>query len=1287
MSFTIETASPPLTASGGIQLYAYEPFKYRFVYPAGDTSNTYPFSNTSPNLLGYLTADTSGVTFAGSSGYNSVASSAGELLVIVDSASKVYSNRVFAGSGRFTTSLTNSNIVVHANEPFTPIQFIPSVPVDPNTASTQPTLPANFRFVGLNSNTFQLQGYPAATTANSNYIFVASNASNQIVSANLNIQVLPERVQLFGGPASLTLTVGTPITPVKFTATAPLNTSSNLNYTLPSGTTFPSGLYFMDAYSNRVTSTFYPTDPSGTVILAGTPTADSPTLIGNGSNSLTSIISVRATSVYSGVISNSTTITASYTETVIFTQPSNGHTFSNLTVGLAIPTNNVFLFNAKSLFGMSSLVNYIYSPDLRSDLSLNSASGSAYLTGTPSFAGTGTYTAIAVSSGGVQGYVNFSVVSSNDIVTLTPFVDTSLNFVIGRPLSNALPGRYSSNLTLTGSSSAGQPLSFATTGFATGGITVNTTSNSVSFSGVPTALVSPTTASVTVYDGLSNAIQTVGFSVSDDEFTWGELAPVFEQNRPISPIQLSVTTLSGRVVLSYTVTGLPSGLSCTRSGYIQGTCTGTESGNFIVTASTGISTQTKSYSYTVVDDSVLVSAPAGAYILIPGQAITPIQLTAYSYSGRTVQSFALAPPAYGLTVTPTGLLGGTLYSGVPPQNLYSNVPIVINTQNGLSSFSTTYTLASTTVMKTGQFAVGGNQIYVLYTDPSGSLLTSTIVGPVVTGDARVSPYSASTTATASDAQVNSAGRMVASASGLNATGSTVFGSVFYGPITQPAPSKTFLTATGIGFGGFPCTIYRSAFSVAYSGSGSTWYALGQGYNKSTVDGFSSSHVYLLKSDDDGQTWTLGYSTVSGTRNWALEVQPQYVATNPFSALWAPSDNFFIATLDSNGFSTGAVVLKNSVAAGVYMAGGGAINGYSAIRITSMTTPSTDTEATIVPTWTPIYSLFGTETREFALDGSPWVAAGSSLYNVYLPSGVFYPASTLRWSADEGLTWSTSIINDFTFAGVSVAYGSGRWLALGNDRVLVSSQYVPGPFYLKSSINGKSWTDVTIPATPVLTATSTVAYANSQWIVNVDGRTFFANSSTLPVGGWTTLVIPNGGISKLSPIFSAMNPYAGNSTLITTNRDPTIQLTSPSSLSYAVMQYTFMTPTTLVLNQSPSYFFAASSTLPPGIQFDSLTGVFSGMALATGSYVVRIVAKSSGTNYNEFDFTFNVFSPYPVRRQDTASAYTAYVRQEAIIAGAQFSRDSNALPSENTTVGAAMGPMPPEVESAPPPCCK
>jgi len=136
-----------------------------------------------------------------------------------------------------------------------------------------------------------------------------------------------------------------------------------------------------------------------------------------------------------------------------------------------------------------------------------------------------------------------------------------------------------------------------------------------------------------------------------------------------------------------------------------------------------------------------------------------------------------------------------------------------------------------------------------------------------------------------------------------------------------------------------------------------------------------------------------------------------------------------------------------------------------------------------------------------------------------------------------------------------------------------------------------------------------------------------------------------------------------------------------------MQYTFMTPITLAINRSPAYFFITNDGIPNGIKFDAKSATFSGMPLTAGSYVVRVAAKSTAAVYNYFEFTFRVYSPYPQKRQDTASAFTSYLRQEAIIGGAQFSRDSNAFPSENTTVGAAMGPFPPEVNTPPIPCCK
>jgi hypothetical protein len=507
----------------------------------------------------------------------------------------------------------------------------------------------------------------------------------------------------------------------------------------------------------------------------------------------------------------------------------------------------------------------------------------------------------------------------------------------------------------------------------------------------------------------------------------------------------------------------------------------------------------------------------------------------------------------------------------------------------------------------------------------------------------------------------------------------MIGSVLAGNVgTTTTPTNTLLTTSN-----GSQTLYRSTFSIAYSGSGSVWYALGVGLNTNTAN---PNHVYLLKSSDNGETWTLGYVTTVARepRNWALAVNPAYTASNPFID-WA--DDFFYATLDQQGRSLGSVVLRYSSAADIYMAGGGAGPDveYSALRITSMTAPPPsfrELQATLVPTWTPVTpaaGMFGAETRDFAIDvptGTPWVAAGSTVYFA-LTSVKTVPAKTLLWSSTTGLSWNITA-NDFTFTATAVTYGGGKWIALGSDNGFV--------YYAKSSLDGITWTNIALPNEAPLFFGSTVVYSNNTWMIFGNGALLYYNSSpTLNPASWVTVYLA-ADVSRASVGFSTVYPYATNSVLAISTIDPTIQLVTPANTAYSIMQYTFMTPITLTINRSPVYFFLTNDGLPNGIKFDSVTGTFSGMPLTAGTYAVRITAKSSQPTYNSFDFTFRIYSPYPQKRQDTASAFTSYVRQEAIIGGAQFSRDSNAFPSENTTVGAAMGPFPPEVNQAPKPCC-
>ena len=1285
MSYVVATASPPFTATGAIQVYAYEPFSYRFLFPPGNTFRT--FSNTSTNLLGYMSVDATGVNFASSTGFNSIVSSNANLLVIVDSASNVYSNSVFGGAGRFTDVSGNSlpsGIVVYANEAFTPIPFY-SFYVNLNTATafTQPTLPAAMSFSGSNSNLFYLGGQPAVTTGAANYVLVASNVAGQVISANVNIQVLSERLQLIGGPVTLPLTVGVPITPVTFTAIPPI-ASSNLTFTYP---TLPSGLGFTDSSGNPVTGfPFRPSDDK--IVLAGTPTIATPTL---GRQSITVPLRANVTSVFTGNLTASTDLTFNYTETVVFTTPSNNAVFSNAFVNLPIAP---IPFNAVSFFGGASTIVSLSSPDLRSDLSLNSINGVADLSGTPTFAGSSTFTARAVSLTGVTGSIQFTFTSQNDVLTLSPFVDASLNFIIGRPLSSTLAGYYSSNLTLTATSSAAQPISFTTTGFAQGGITISpptvtSSGTTITFSGVPTTLVSPMTATVIANDGLLSVEQTVPFAVLNDVFTFTTATPTFLQNQTITPIQISATTLSGRVVLSYTASGLPSGLIMSRTGLITGTCFANSGGSFVVTASTGIASQASpSYVYTVVPDALLVSAPLPSYSLVPGQVVSSIPLTGVLSSGLDATSFVLTGQTYGLTITSGGVLGGTLFSGQPPNTLVASANIAVNAVVGTSLVPTSIVLTSTFLPVLGQLWSGNNSLYAAYTYTSAlsNVFTST-PRLLATGASQISTLddtvqSNNTLARSSDIQVTTAGRYVASLSGLDSTGTTMIGSVLGGDVSSSnAPTTTVLTLTD----GGTQTIYRSAFSVAYSGTGSTWYALGVGLNVNSGPSYTN-HVYLLKSDDNGETWTLGYVTTkaSGDRNWALEVRPEAEVSNLFTS-W--SDDFFYATQNAYTASIGSVVLRYSTAAGIYMAGGGSGSGvaYSALRITSMTgtPPFGEPDATVVPTWTavlPAAGMFGTETRDFAIDvpvGTPWLAAGSSLYFA-LTSVKTADASTLVWSSDNGLLWNVGT-NDFTFTASAVTYGGGRWIAIGSDNGF--------SYYAKRSTDGITWTNISLSFAEPLSISSTIVYSNSTWILFVDATNVFYNTSaTLADALWQKRPIPF-NILRGSIGFSTVDPYGGNSTLTISTLDPGIQLVSPTSTSFSIMQFTNMTPITLILNQSPAFFFVTVSDLPRGMRFNPTTATFSGMLMVQGSSTVRVTAKSTAATFNTFDFTFKVYSPYPQKRQDTASAFTSYVRQEAIIAGAQFSRDSNAFPSENTTVGAAMGPFPPLVQQAPEICCK
>jgi hypothetical protein len=193
----------------GLQLYKYEPFSYRFTYSSGATCNASTIVSSSPVLAPFLTADTSGVTFAAPSGITGATSLLGEVLYIIDSLSNTYSTNVIIGAGRFYPPAAGASYTFYANETIAPIELDSSANLAANTLFTQPSLPAGFTFTASTSNRFFLSGKGSVPVAKATYLFAGSNASNQIATTKLAFQVLPERVQLLGGPIAKQLTIGT----------------------------------------------------------------------------------------------------------------------------------------------------------------------------------------------------------------------------------------------------------------------------------------------------------------------------------------------------------------------------------------------------------------------------------------------------------------------------------------------------------------------------------------------------------------------------------------------------------------------------------------------------------------------------------------------------------------------------------------------------------------------------------------------------------------------------------------------------------------------------------------------------------------------------------------------------------------------------------------------------------------------------------------------------------------------------------------------------------------------
>lgn len=1253
--------------SYSLPVYLYEDFSYVISNAVNPSSIDKPITRSSGLAAGFFADTSSNFTFAGNGASLTAGSIESFSYIVRDASGNSYtsSNQVPVGAGRLTdlsgNSVSGNRYTFYKNEPITRIQMKGPFTLC-NSVLSVPTLPPGLQFYTSGSN-LDISGTPLVTLPTSNYLIIAkdSTTGSKIVTTSNTFVVSNERIlyDLCGSPI-ISMTVDTPITPRILTAQfPPYPSGGTLKYTWQ---TFPDGLSVYDAFGNDKTVSnsfgFLTTDPTHVFTISGTPSLAAAYALAFGGN--TSIDrTIQGTRVNPlPTLTSNFGLTFAFVETVLFTPV----TIPTLYTSNTIDPSSIS-FSAATYFssGPGTAISNIFSPDLRSDLSLVfiPSLSRADLSGTPLTAGTANYTIRAINSNTTfRDYTATITVSNDSISFLSPIAtDLCYSFILSRPVNLAKTGYYPSNIQFRATAASGRAVTLSAPALTGTGLSLD--SNGI-ISGIPSAVTPLSTLSVTATAAGSPATATrdVLFSILNDVFNFEAISPSslsFIQNVPITPFQVSVSTLSDRNVLNYSEIGFSSGLSINPAGVVSGTSSGGTSGTVTFGATTGYASGSRDYSFNVIPDSMLFLGPNPTYSYTAGQTITPIEIDAYVYSGVAVDRFDLSlTPSYGLDVSSTtGTLSGTWTTGIPPDTvLPASCNFTINATAGtfVQSLPVSFTADPVLISRSFFSTFGTNVSGILCSIP---IVDVSAIKQHVTAQSPFSDIQFRTTTALSNDRIltitsgeDVEGGLVYSASNLN-TGALTFNS---GNVIDSS-------------GGYLSSLTRS--------SDSNWRVGGR--RKSVLD---ASGV-IWSSANDGQTWTLNSQYVTGvkTRDDGL--------------------NF-----SNNPYLRGGLALKAKD--GILLAGG--LGGNVMVR-------SLNDGAT----WTTVTNGFIGECAYFNLDHpTTWIATGSD-YSSLDETEPLFTSPTIKFSINEGQTWTNVLTGPFNLYGYEVVYGNNTWLATGVSFDLSGSTkiYIPE---LRSSINGSNWTKIqffsdlfssnqtsNIVKAPL--RLGSMAFDGSNWnvFVNVEfqsgivsiPRLYRHPASGSLLTGWTSVDLSSSFTSIGVPVDSNLrvvsmttpklvfdeNPPIDISLNFTLNSGTGPTLTSPTTTSFSQYQYIPISPIQLSATGTGTvYFFVPAANLPPGLSFNQFTNQLTGTPASIGTYSMTFYAKDS-VGVSTFQFTFTFIIPRVIRTQDGAGAYTSLLRQYTNVLGAQNARDRVVFPTQERGLGEFMSPEAPDVITA------
>jgi len=766
----------------------------------------------------------------------------------------------------------------------------------------------------------------------------------------------------------------------------------------------------------------------------------------------------------------------------------------------------------------------------------------------------------------------------------------------------------------------------------------------------------PTTAGTTTSTLLatnSNGIvgqMRITLTVSTDTVT---VAPAsgtstFTIGRSLSldpAIVYTATSSANLSITSFTSSTLPSGIAVSQVGSnltFSGVPTTLYSNTVTLTAKDGIATGVSSLTITVVDDTFTFDT-LSEIPLVQNIPMTPVRVRVNSTaSGLPILTYSSIDMPLGLSLTSGGLIQGT--------------PLVYGSNTAHVTATTGYSTGLPYEVKF--FITRDSMLYLL---PNGNSYTwsNGLTVPVTAISYSQIPGSNFTLS-------------LPLSYGLTITSGGVLGGTLTDslPPNQVLPPSVAFTV-GATAGGLTDSSLQFTLSTQNALIGRTFLTASNALYASD----STSNTFA-----NPGTWTF---PINGPNVTDLKMKNMYVDCNVFLA---PTPAALYRSVDGNTFTPISVSLSKVTYSGSTW--------YGAISGTVYTSADDGL------TWTVLGGIpAGTVNTIRALGGAVYVGTDVDLYtypdrygalvfepetlgpinaiNVDRPGTILAGGTSGLYFSTDGFEWNivTPIAGLAGSVGVNseILYGNGTFAFIGGSSVFYNTT--------GDALNNVNWIGDSKSVTGPLGFTSATGWS-------VADATKIYQTPGFPAS-WSAGVVH--GLSGIGPVLSPtvyIRPPGTTSFVTTLTR--TIGsgpvFTQPTAHIYFFNLYLTIVPIHFIATNA-LYYFIDQTAIPLGMAFDALTATLSGTPMRIlNNYSLTVFATDVSGNISSFTLTLSVKVPYAgLPDLVNASSYTAYLRDQVTINGAQHAINNEVYPG--AAVGPLMGPAPsPDVTNKVIPYC-